>query len=111
MKNNFPALLLGTALMITSPVTVYAQSPATLSFPQGGQFRLSISNTDPNMIFIPGDKVTAITAQNGMLADKRLTSAGGVLFTSVATGNPAETLPEVKDEKQKNQCDGRGENR
>lgn len=36
------------------------------------------------MIFIPGDKVTAITAQNGMLADKRLTSAGGVLFTSVA---------------------------
>lgn len=36
MKNNFPALLLGTALMITSPVTVYAQSPATLSFPQGG---------------------------------------------------------------------------
>ncbi len=85
MKNNFPALLLGTALMITSPVTVYAQSPATLSFPQGGQFRLSISNTDPNMIFIPGDKVTAITAQNGMLADKRLTSAGGVLFTSVAT--------------------------
>ncbi|SPW71062.1 Uncharacterised protein [Escherichia coli] len=38
MKNNFPALLLGTALMITSPVTVYAQSPATLSFPQGGQF-------------------------------------------------------------------------
>ncbi|WP_250185733.1 hypothetical protein [Escherichia coli] len=86
MKNNFPALLLGTALMITSPVTVYAQSPATLSFPQGGQFRLSISNTDPNMIFIPGDKVTAITAQNGMLADKRLTSAGGVLFTSVATG-------------------------
>ncbi|BHI52452.1 type-F conjugative transfer system secretin TraK [Escherichia coli] len=85
MKNNFPALLLGTALMVTSPVTVYAQSPATLSFPQGGQFRLSISNTDPNMIFIPGDKVTAITAQNGMLADKRLTSAGGVLFTSVAT--------------------------
>ncbi|MCB6865558.1 UNVERIFIED_CONTAM: type-F conjugative transfer system secretin TraK [Escherichia coli] len=66
-------------------MTVYAQSPATLSFPQGGQFRLSISNTDPNMIFIPGDKVTAITAQNGMLADKRLTSAGGVLFTSVAT--------------------------
>lgn len=37
------------------------------------------------MIFIPGDKVTAITAPGGMLADKRLTTAGGVLFTSVAT--------------------------
>lgn len=85
MKNNLPALLLGTAMMAAVPWTAQGQSPATLNFPQGGQFRLSISNTDPNMIFIPGDKVTAITAQGGMLADKRLTSAGGVLFTSVAT--------------------------
>lgn len=85
MKNNLPALLLGTAMMVAAPWSVQAQSPATLSFPQGGQFRLSISNTDPNMIFIPGDKVTAITAQGGLLADRRLTSAGGVLFTSVAT--------------------------
>ncbi|EGZ3991953.1 conjugal transfer protein TraB [Salmonella enterica subsp. enterica serovar Giza] len=67
------------------PPAAQAQSPATISLPQGGQFRLSISNTDPNMIFIPGDKVTAITAPGGMLADKRLTTAGGVLFTSVAT--------------------------
>ena len=85
MKNNLPALLFGTAMLIAVPWSAEAQSPATFSFPQGGQFRLSISNTDPNMIFIPGDKVTAITAQGGMLVDKRLTSAGGVLFTSVAT--------------------------
>ncbi|EBS1326606.1 type-F conjugative transfer system secretin TraK [Salmonella enterica subsp. enterica serovar Muenchen] len=85
MKNNLPALWLGTAMMTAAPFAVQAQSPATISFPQGGQFRLSISNTDPNLIFIPGDKVTAITAQGSMLADKRLTSAGGVLFTSVAT--------------------------
>ncbi|WP_370620252.1 type-F conjugative transfer system secretin TraK [Citrobacter meridianamericanus] len=85
MKNNLPALWLGTAMMTAVPFAVLAQSPATISFPQGGQFRLSISNTDPNLIFIPGDKVTAITAQGGMLADKKLTSAGGVLFTSVAT--------------------------
>lgn len=85
MKNNLPALLFGTAMMVVVPSTTLAQPPATISFPQGGQFRLSISNTDPNMIFIPGDNVTAITAQGGMLADKRLTSAGGVLFTSVAT--------------------------
>lgn len=85
MKNNLPALWLGIAMTAAVPSVAMAQSPATISFPQGGQFRLSISNTDPNMIFIPGDSVTAITAQNGMLADKRLTSAGGVLFTSVAT--------------------------
>lgn len=85
MKNNLPALLFGTAMMVVVPSPAQAQPPATISFPQGGQFRLSISNTDPNMIFIPGDNVTAITAQGGMLADKRLTSAGGVLFTSVTT--------------------------
>ncbi|EIY1064812.1 type-F conjugative transfer system secretin TraK [Escherichia coli] len=85
MKNNLPALLFGTAMMVIVPPAAQAQPPATLSFPQGGQFRLSISNTDPNLIFISGDKVTAITAQEGMLADRRLTSAGGVLFTSVAT--------------------------
>ncbi|HEF0975482.1 TPA: type-F conjugative transfer system secretin TraK [Escherichia coli] len=85
MKNNLPSFLLGTALLVAIPLTTPAQPPATLSFPQGGQFRLSISNTDPNMIFIPDDRVTAITARGGMLADKRLTSAGGVLFTSVAT--------------------------
>lgn len=85
MKNNLPAFLFGTAMMVVMPPAAQAQSPATISLPQGGQFRLSISNTDPNMIFIPGDKVTAITAPGGMLADKRLTTAGGVLFTSVAT--------------------------
>ncbi|MHC0026552.1 type-F conjugative transfer system secretin TraK [Enterobacter vonholyi] len=85
MKNNIPALLFGTAMMVVVNQVAQAQSPATISLPQGGQFRLNISNTDPNMIFIPGDKVTAITAPAGMLADKRLTSSGGVLFTSVAT--------------------------
>ena len=85
MKNNLPALLSGTAMLVFVATSAQAQSPATISLPQGGQLRLSISNTDPNMIFIPGDKVTAITAPGGMLADKRLTTAGGVLFTSVAT--------------------------
>jgi len=85
MKNNLPAIVLGTAMLAAVPGSAPAQPPATLSVPQGGQFRLSISNTDPNMIFIPGDQITAITAQGSMLSDRRLTSAGGVLFTSVAT--------------------------
>nr|WP_241391219.1 hypothetical protein [Serratia proteamaculans]ULG19010.1 conjugal transfer protein TraK [Serratia proteamaculans] len=53
MKNNLSALFFVTAMLGASPVCVLAQSPSTLSFPQGGQFRLSISNTDPNMIFYP----------------------------------------------------------
>lgn len=84
MKNNYPALLLAGAFILSCPAPVVAQAPSTLAFAQGGQFRLSISSTDPNMIFVPGDRITAITAQGGMLADRRTTSSGGVLFTSVA---------------------------
>lgn len=82
MKNNLSALWLGCSLLLSS--SAIAQPPSTLTFPQGGQLRLTVSNSDPNMIFVPGDRITAITAQGSMLADKRLTSAGGVLFTSVA---------------------------
>lgn len=85
MKNNLRAALCSCMLLAGLPGTVMAKAPSTLSFPQGGQFRLGISNTDPNLIFVPGDTVTAITAQGGMLADRRITSSGGVLFTSVAT--------------------------
>lgn len=85
MKNNFLASVLVFAMLAALSARVVAQPPTTLTFPQGEQFRLSISNTDPNMLFVPGDHITAITAQGGMLADKRTTSSGGVLFTSVAT--------------------------
>lgn len=36
MKNNLPALWLGTAMITAAPAMVLAQSPATISFPQGG---------------------------------------------------------------------------
>lgn len=85
MKNNLPALWFCSAMMTAVPFVVLAQSPATLSFPQGGQFRLRISNTDPNMIFVPGDRIASISAGGGMLADRRSTTGGGVIFTSVAT--------------------------
>lgn len=86
MKNNVLALLI--AVVVLSPGTVpvvCAQAPATLSFQQGGQFSLNVSNTDPNMLFVPGDRITAISSQQGALTDKRDTSAGGVLFSTVAT--------------------------
>lgn len=86
MKNNVLALLLATAVLSPGMVPVVcAQALATLSFAQGGQFSLSVSNTDPNMLFVPGDRITAISAQQGALTDKRNTSAGGVLFSTVAT--------------------------
>lgn len=85
MQNKALALLACVMLVSAVVPETQAQPPSTLPFSQGGQFRLSVSNTDPNMIFIPGDRVTAISASAGMLTDRRTTGAGGVLFATVAT--------------------------
>ena len=65
--------------------SVAAVSPVSLAFEQGGQFSLNISSTNPNMIFIPGDTVTAISGPEGLLIDKRQTSSGGVIFSTTST--------------------------
>ena len=88
MKSSIYAVIVGAVMTLNAPcmaAQAQVQAPVTVEFPQGGQVRLIMSSTDPNLIIIPGDKVTAITAQGGMLADKRMTSAGGVMFTSVAS--------------------------
>lgn len=87
MRNKMRQVFGLTALVmmtIMAPVRA-ATEPVTLSFPQGGHFRLSISSTDPNMIFIPGDKISAITGPMGALSDKRQAAFGGVMFSTART--------------------------
>lgn len=76
------ALVTGHALAATAPVS--------LSFPPNGQFQLPVSNTNPNLIVIPGDRITGISSAAGKLTDKRNTSDGAVLFSS--TGDKPFTL-------------------
>lgn len=57
-------------------------SSVTLSFSPGGQLNLPISNTNPNMIIVPGDRVVSISSASGMLTDKKNTKAGAVFFSS-----------------------------
>lgn len=84
MKNKLSVLAFTAAMLTALPALAASGVPAILTFTQGAQFRLPVSSTDPNLIFVPGDRVQAITAQAGMIADKRITSSGGVLFTTVA---------------------------
>ncbi|WP_438403871.1 TraK domain-containing protein, partial [Aeromonas veronii] len=57
-------------------------SAVTLTLTPGDQLNLAISNTNPNMIVGPGDRVGNISSAAGMLADKKNTKAGAVFFSS-----------------------------
>lgn len=84
MRNNLMAIGIAAALCIALPVRASALPAGTLTLPQNGQFLLSVSSTNPNMIHIPGDVVSAISGPAGVLTDKHLTSSGAVVFTAIS---------------------------
>lgn len=67
-----------------SGFVVAATPPISLSFPPNGQFHLPVSNTNPNLIVIPGDRIVAINSTAGRLTDKRNTREGAVIFSSTS---------------------------
>lgn len=84
MKSNLMAIGVAVALCMALPVSAAALPAGTLSLPLSGQFSLSVSSTNPNMIHIPGDVVSAISGPAGALSDKHLTSSGAVVFTAIS---------------------------
>jgi len=70
------ALISGTGVAATAPIS--------LTFPPNGQLKLAISNTNPNLIVIPGDRIVAVDSTPGKLTDKRNTRDGAVLFSSTS---------------------------
>lgn len=86
MKSNLMAVCVAAALSVSLPVHASGSAvpTGTLTLPQNGQFTLSVSSTNPNMIHIPGDVVSTISGPAGALTDKHLTSSGAVVFTAVS---------------------------
>lgn len=73
-----PVLAICSVLAI-SPVSVVLASP--LVVPVGG-LSLSVSQDNPNVLEVPGERVVAISASGGVLLQKQQTSSGGVLFAT-----------------------------
>jgi conjugal transfer pilus assembly protein TraK len=71
-----------TVIASVSAHTGASVLPVTLNFVQGSQFPLTVSDTNPNMIFVPGDRITAISGPAGAMTDKRQTESGGVIFST-----------------------------
>lgn len=90
MRKNKGLLLSLLSCALISGNALAATAPVSLSFPPNGQFQLTVSNTNPNLIVIPGDRITGISSAAGKLTDKRNTRDGAVLFSS--TGDKPFTL-------------------
>jgi conjugal transfer pilus assembly protein TraK len=83
MQRNNPRLICIITLgVLFSGGAGAVTEPQTFSFPPNGQFQLPISNTNPNLVVIPGDRIVAINSAAGTLMDKRNTKDGAVLFSS-----------------------------
>lgn len=83
-KNSRRALL--ALLMLASGQTVAA--PAALSativpLTNGGQASIAVSNTDPNLFTVAGDRVTALTSLDGELTRQEQTASGGVIVSTL----------------------------
>lgn len=65
-------------------ISLTVQASFTNTFSPGGQLNLIISANNPNMIAVPGDRVTSMSSAAGTLTDKKNTKAGAVIFSSVS---------------------------
>ncbi len=50
----------------------------------GGQANIAVSNTDPNLFTVPGDRITAVSGLDGMLTNSEQTGTGGVVVATVS---------------------------
>jgi hypothetical protein len=55
-----------------------------LPLANGGQANIAVSNTDPNLFTVPGDRITAINSLDGGLTNQEQTDSGGAILATVS---------------------------
>ena len=50
-------------------------APTVVPLTNGGQANIAVSNTDPNLFMVPGDRITAINSLDGGLTNQEQTVA------------------------------------
>lgn len=59
-------------------------TPTIVPLVNGGQANIAISNTDPNLFTVPGDRITAINSLDGGLTNQEQTESGGAILATVS---------------------------
>jgi conjugal transfer pilus assembly protein TraK len=84
--NKNSRITLSALLMLVTGHT--AAAPAAVSatvvpLANGGQASIAVSNTDPNLFTVAGDRVTALTSLDGELTRQEQTASGGVIVSTL----------------------------
>lgn len=59
-------------------------APVVVSLANVGQANIAVSNTDPNLFTVPGDRITAVSGLDGMLTNSEQTGSGGVVVATAS---------------------------
>ncbi|END8876912.1 type-F conjugative transfer system secretin TraK [Escherichia coli] len=59
-------------------------APTVVPLINGGQANIAVSNTDPNLFMVPGDRITAINSLDGGLTNQEQTDSGGAILATVS---------------------------
>ncbi|MEZ2578085.1 type-F conjugative transfer system secretin TraK [Buttiauxella ferragutiae] len=73
-------LLLVSGQSLAAPA---ALSATVVPLANGGQASITVSNTDPNLFTVAGDRVTALTSLDGELTRQEQTASGGVIVSTL----------------------------
>lgn len=61
----------------------YSVAPTVVPMTNGGQASIALSNTDPNLFTVAGDRITALTSLEGEMTRQEQTASGGVIVSTL----------------------------
>ncbi|WP_058914085.1 MULTISPECIES: type-F conjugative transfer system secretin TraK [Enterobacteriaceae] len=82
------SLFISGCLCFAAPAISATQNgtlvPTVVPLANGGQANIAVSNTDPNLFTVPGDRITAINSLDGGLTNQEQTDSGGAILATVS---------------------------
>lgn len=85
MRKN-KTLFMSAGLFFTCSVMAAGSgtlAPTLVPLANGGQANIAVSNTDPNLFSVAGDRIIAVTSLDGALTNNEQTASGGVVVATV----------------------------
>lgn len=87
MKKINPLFISGCLLFMAPAMSATLSgtlAPTVVPLANGGQANIAVSNTDPNLFTVPGDRITAINSLDGGLTNQEQTDSGGAILATVS---------------------------
>jgi conjugal transfer pilus assembly protein TraK len=84
MKKINPLFISGCLLLVAPAMSATLSgtlAPTVVPLTNGGQANIAVSNTDPNLFTVPGDRITAINSLDGLTNQEQTDSGGAILAT------------------------------